>query len=335
MFYRQILVLGSIVTAAASLQSCSTEADIQQAEQECGEPLEEIKQQNQISDRCRAAILGLLPSSQANVESRSLTLLDQTNAGEREIVVAFTDEFGKALDLNDVLKLKISVENDGEIDDIASENVSVTAIKSTPQPDFLSLSFVSDYSGSMRDEDIRLGNELFGDLATLLSGIYESEVSIFSTTPKIQQDYTSDLANVLAGLELDSSFSRESTALYDAVGQATTRIIQRDTAARILVTSTDGAENASTEWTKSELLKQQGDYPVFKIMLGSLFSDVDELKALAGDNGVYIYAREMKYFKDNVLEVNKALSRAVTIKFPSAAGTVHISIGNQTYSIIP
>lgn len=74
----------------------------------------------------------------------------------------------------------------------------------------------------------------------------------------------------------------------------------RDRPIRLLVTATDGLENASTTYTKAQLIQTIDSNRIFVLMLGSLFSDVDEMEELAGENGVYFYAPSYSALKEAV-----------------------------------
>jgi hypothetical protein len=79
--------------------------------------------------------------------------------------------------------------------------------------------------------------------------------------------------------------------LYDGMGIALDGLVERDRPVKILMVSTDGAENASTRSTKPELLTTIQDHGVVVVMLGALLADVPEMRELTGQRGVLFYTR--------------------------------------------
>jgi hypothetical protein len=325
-------VLSSLLTAQVS---CSREEQIQDAERECGNiPFEEIKKQDQISDSCRDAVIPLLPYSATNVESRSLVLSDKIVGDDRELIVAFTNESGGPMELADILDMRVSLEEGGKIDQLEAGDFTVSALAEVDSgAPLLALSFVSDYSASMRDRDLEISGEMYSDLATILGGFSVADVSIFSSTVKKRQDFTDDLTQVLQTLKVDPNFARESTALLDGMGEAGERLAARANAAKIQLVATDGSENASTEWTAAELIDQQNSSGHLTIMMGSLFADLDEMKSLIGSSGVYVYASEISRLKEYAFNLNRALGRSVQLVIPKDSAKVNVTIGETVYTI--
>lgn len=281
----------------------------------CGDQtLDDLIKADGISDECRAKVESLLPSPQSNFKSR-LFVLGQTRAssGERTLYFMGAGAEGNALFTSSPAHVKVSLTVAGQVRALAEGEVSVAL---TASGDLLSLGVVNDYSASMRDSDLDVVSEIETDLFSTLPAIYEAEVTQFSTTVQLKQSFTPDPGKLLSAVALDEGYERESTALFDGMGSALDSLVSRPRPLRVLVVSTDGAENASMKYQKAQLLQTSRDKGVVVVMLGALFADVGTLKELAGDRGVYVYARGYNRLKSAMSGLIAALGQVVAVHLP-------------------
>ena len=102
--------------------------------------------------------------------------------------------------------------------------------------------------------------------------------------------------------------------------------------------STDGHENASELYTQSELINTINDNGVFVVMLGALLADVDELRDLAGNRGVYFYTPyydDMRALMSGYLD---SLAELVSVAIPpeyADADSIQIDVGDQSVTVEP
>lgn len=301
----------------------------------CGDQtLAEVAKGDAISDSCRDALESTLPQPQTSFESTLVVLGDvRDEAGERVIYVIGADQAGDALFTDLSAEVEVDIAVDGKTRVLETGEFSFELPSSG---DLLSLSIVDDYSASMRDEDLEVVSEIETDLFTYLPPIYESEVTLFSTTASVKQAYTEDSDALLAAVATDDEYERESTALYDGMGLGLTNLVKRERPLKVMLVSTDGAENASTLYEESELITTIDDEKVVVIMLGALLADVDSLKRLAGDRGIYVYARGYGRLKSAVAGLIESLSHVAAVHLPQEvadADSVTLKIDGQTLTV--
>ena len=199
--------------------------------------------------------------------------------------------------------------------------------------DLMSISIVTDYSGSMRDADIDNAALIYTDLFTALPSIYEAEAIVFSDEVTLQQTFTEDQTTILSAVARDDSIERSSTALYDGMGTALGYLTERTRPIKLLVTATDGLENASATYSKSQITSTISDNGVIVVMIGSLFSDVDELSDLAGSNGIYFFAQTYTEARTAMTTFISSLENIVRITVDNTyqnADTISVAIGSNT-----
>ncbi len=300
----------------------------------CGDQtLQDLIRSDGLSDECRDKVESFLPEPQSNFSARVAVLGDTVDGnGVRTIYFVAADADGNAIDPKGAADLSVSATVDGALRLLVTGEFSLEL----PQlGDVLSLSVVNDYSASMRDADLNDVAEIEHDLLSYLPPIYEAEVTQFSELVTLRQPFTSDQAALLAAVATDANFERTSTALYDGMGTALTSLNTRPRPVRVLVVSTDGKENASTMFMEPALLAaiEQGD--VFVIMLGALFADVDTLRRLAGDHGIYFYARGYGRLKSAVRELLESFGHVAALELPPefANGPVTITLAGQSVTL--
>ena len=216
--------------------------------------------------------------------------------------------------------------------------------------DVLSLGFVTDYSTSISDAELAKVSDIYSIILDSLSPpnlpqVLEGMVINFSNSILVKQDWTEDPALLQTAYQLDASFSRQNTALYDALGVALKRdpaviddgLVERCRPAHMLITFTDGADNASFTYTKETLLPIIQDSKAVMIMLGSLSADKTTLMDLAGDQGAFVYAYNLSGIQSTVEKWADSLSQMVKFTLDPAtgfnAGTITIKLGTETVAV--
>lgn len=309
-----LLSAGLVLSTLGSPFGCSTLSNLIDA---CDLSFEDVQQQNGISDGCRDAIESLLPEAQNNAASRLVVLGTEMVGGQRILYLHGIDSGGSPFTTEELQGASVTVIDGGTETALPAADFAITSLEGVTD-DLVSLSVVTDYSGSMADSDLDTAAEIFTDVFNILPPIFEAEVVLFSETVTQKLAFTEDRDALLAAVARDDSVERSSTALYDGMGTALSHLVARERPIRVLIASTDGLENASTGFTKDQLTATIGSNRILVLMLGSLFSDVDELKELAGTNGVYFYAPSYSSLKSSVANYITSLGEAVRITLDAA-----------------
>lgn len=285
----------------------------------CGDQtLAEVTKGDDLSDSCRKALESNLPEPQSNFESSLVVLGDVPDGkGGRTIYFIGGDREGDALFTDTPRAVSVQVTVNGKARVLAEGDFTVEL---PAEGDLLSLAVVNDYSASMREEDLDVVSEIETDLFTVLPPLYEAEVTLFSTLATTQQEFSENSEALLSAVGRDDNYERESTALYDGMGTALDSLVLRDRPLKVMLVSTDGAENASMSYEEAELISTIDDEKVVVIMLGALLADVPTLKRLSGDRGVYFYARGYGRLKTAVAGLIESLSHMAAIHLPKAVG---------------
>jgi hypothetical protein len=205
--------------------------------------------------------------------------------------------------------------------------------------ELLSLQFVNDYSASMRDDDLDVVSTIHNDILDVLpSAVYEGEATFFSTEVTVKQPFTDDESALRSALERDSSIERETTALYDGMGTGLTSLLGRDRPLKLIVVSTDGLENASSEFSKADILSLLQQNHVGVLMLGAVFSDVAEMRELAGPYGVFFYTPGYEDLRAYVQQYVSSLANLALLRLPpeyANASEVQISVAGEQVNVDP
>jgi hypothetical protein len=279
----------------------------------CGISLEDLANQNTISADCRAAIESLLPQPEENVRGRMLVLGAQMEVDGASIVVAAVDEAAVPVKLSASGTLQVSVTRGGTTEVLPAGAFEVHGLGSLTVPTF-SIGFVTDYSGSMTTQDIMDASALSKALVNTLPPIFEAEVVIFSKEVSRKLAFTDDRNQILAALEVDSNFKRESTALYDAMATSLGNLGARTRPVKILVTTTDGRENSSKTFKKEDVLAASSRHGVFTVMLGGLFADTKVMKELTEPNGAFAYARSVRAATEAAMVLVQAIGEGARVR---------------------
>ncbi len=283
----------------------------------CGDQtLEELMTADEISDSCRDALESWLPDPQNSAEGKLLVLGERVDEdGSRLLYLQGVDTEGAALTAEALAEATVSIDIGGEATVLAAADISITVVVDIAS-DIFSIAVVNDYSASMRDGDLDDMELIHTDLFSYFPPLYEAEVTYFSETVDVKLPFSEDADAVLAAVARDNSYDRTSTALLDGMGTALDSLVTRERPVKVMIVGTDGAENASTQYTQSQLLNTIEQQGVFVIMLGALMADVDALRTLAGDRGVYFYARGYGRLRNAVQPFLESFAEMVQIGIP-------------------
>ena len=310
--------------------------------------LEAIGNINDIPHEC----LSMLPTPEDNLLGRIFILGTQIDpqSGALRIFVNGTDKDGNPLQRTDFESATVSIDgipvsiNGIPVDtrDLVSDIVA--------GDDVLSLGFVTDYSTSISDAELAKVSDIYSIILDSLSPpnlpqVMEGMVINFSNSILVKQDWTEDPDLLKTAYQLDAGFSRQNTALYDALGVALKRdpavdndgLVERCRPAHMLITFTDGADNASFTYTKETLLPIIQDSKAVMIMLGSLSADKTTLMNLAGNQGAFVYAYNLSGIQSTVQKWADSLSQMVKFTLDPAtgfdAGSITITLGGETVEV--
>lgn len=283
----------------------------------CGDQtLEDLIHGDTLSDECRKKVESHLPKPASSFASRIVVLgTASRDGGGTTLYVVGADADGKALFDGAPSDVKVHWDIGAETSQLIEVEGDVEVTLKLPE-DVFSIGIVNDYSGSMRDEDLANVSEIETDILTILPPVHETEVTQFSEAVTVVQPFTEDKDALLAAVDIDHEYERSSTALLDGVGTALDRLIARERPVKLLIVSTDGAENASTKYEESDIINKANAHHVPIIMLGALFAHVPTLKRLSADRGVFFYARDYRALKSAVRGFIESLGQIVAIHLP-------------------
>jgi uncharacterized protein YjbI with pentapeptide repeats len=329
-------IIFSLLTCLISLHGCgSLSTTATNAISACSDQtLAELKSQNDLTDDCRSAVEALLSSAQDNLSGKIVALGGHTPTGTTTPTVYFhgRNSSGTTLTTTDYESATVVVtDSAGTETTLASSEFTVASLAGATD-DLVSISVVTDYSASMRDADLDTVTLIYTDLFGAIPAIYEAEAVQFSAAVTEKQDYTADSTTILAALARDDTVTRTSTALYDGMGEALANLTARTRPIKLLIVATDGLENSSATFTKSQVTTSISTNKVVVLMIGTLFSDLDALKDLAGSNGLYFYAPSYSKIRTNMASYTEALGNLVKMTLDSthaSAASVKVTIGDD------
>jgi len=310
--------------------------DIGRIEICAGMTLDELSRARTVSDECKALLESYLPRPADNFSDRLMVLgSEERSDGSLRVFIAGADTGGAALDADAFASATVSI-SDGNGGFVAAQgSFTVTLVADVPD-DFMSIGIVNDYSGSMSLADLGVVERIETDLFTVLPPVYEGEVTLFSTNVSVKQAFTSDESSLLEAVVRDTSFERDLTALYDGMGTGLDSLVERTRPIRILLVSTDGLENSSKMHTKAEIIETVSNEGIPVIMLGALFADVPELRALAGPRGVFFYTPLYADLRAEMNRVLDALANTVVVDIAAedaAERPLRIEVGGTSVEI--
>jgi len=297
-----------------------------------GKFVDELQQEDGLSDECRADIAPYLPDPVSSFEGRLITLGEQEDAtGAVSLYLHGVDDAGRVFGAAEWDRARVIVWRDGEATELSTADFSVQLLGDSSER-FLSIAMVDDYSSSMLDSDLDDVEVLQLDILECLPPRAEGSVTYFSEEILLKQDYTEDRMELETALRRDDDFERSMTALYDGMGTALEQLVERDRPVRVLLVSSDGLENASTEWDQEEILELVEAEDITVVMLGALFADLDEMRALTEHDGVFFYTPFYADMGDQVDEYVRSLKQMARITLPSAfagAERIEIEVGGE------
>lgn len=320
---------------ALGLTACNLdidEGDIDAILKACGGmTLEELKTTNSISEECRDAINDLLPDDEDNLVGNVVAAGSGEIGGDRVLLIIGADSTGTPLDLTTT---EVTVVADGEVVPETSFEVGLAA---DLDGIVVSSACALDYSGSMLDGDIDDAIEVYEALFSIPVGL-EADYRIFSDEVLLKTGFTADNDTLHSALVRDDAFERESTALFDAMGDGITAASGRDGLVKLLVVATDGGENSSkTYTTESQLFEMAQQSDVRVVVIGSLLSDLAFMKRAAKEtDGFYFYSKAFGSLKALVESFIDAMAQmgAVIITDPaySNSDTYEVTVDGTTVS---
>lgn len=301
-----------------------------------GMTLGELVDAQTLSDDCKQQVESYLPQAENDFKGRLIVLGQQEGEdGSLALYVHGVDAKGEAISAKAFSELSVTASIDGETVTLESEDITTRAGENLTG-DLLSIAFVNDYSGSMSEADLSVTAEIESDLIGVLPDIFEGEVTLFSTEVETRLTFTEERDDLLDAVSVDETFTRDLTALYDGMGVGLDSLIERKRPIRLLVVATDGQENESKTYVKSQLLQTIGEHEVCVLMLGSLFSDPDELRGFTGSCGAYFYTPSYGDLKSAVMAYVDSLRGLTQLTIPAelrGEGKIELKWGEFTTEI--
>ncbi|MCA2960008.1 MAG: VWA domain-containing protein [Silvanigrellales bacterium] len=236
------------------------------------------KEEDKVTDGCREALLNLLPKPESDVTPRLVAAGATATSSAVSLPLIGLPFSGRATGFD------ISTSIDGGQTFAASKANALGSGR-------IAVSLVTDYSGSMRESDVKAAEAVNSALWGCLPSTVKSQVIAFSDTVKERKAFAANtpLASVL---NVDEGVERKTTALNDALLFATDALKTTGADVRLLIVHTDGQENAS-KTTKEALLKAMDSARVVPIVIGSFLADVPAAKELSKGRGFFVYARQL------------------------------------------
>ncbi len=293
-----------------------------------GKFIDEIQSDEGLSEECREELEPSMEDPEDNFDGRVVTLGSQYDAaGNLALYLHGATPTGQALAPADFARATVMVTTaEGETVELAAGELGLTAVGDSAE-DLVSLALVNDYSGSMLDHDLDNVEALQLDIVECLPPATEASVTFFSDEAEVRLGFTEQRGPLAAAVARDDDYERSMTALYDGMGTALDALVARDRPVRILMVSSDGLENASTEWDKTELLDTVRDEDITVVMLGALFADLYEMDDLTRHDGVFFYTPFYDDMGELAGEYIRSLKNMVEVTIPAEyAGAEAISI---------
>jgi hypothetical protein len=219
----------------------------------------------------------------------------------------------------------VTVDGAVRLDNGVDVGVGGVSVRSLGNGDPISLSILTDYSVSIPQASLETISEIYEVVLNSLPSGFEAQVLNFSNLTDVRQDWTTNRQTLLAAVQFDQDIFRANTALYDGIGNSLYReapglgLSDRCQPARMLLTYTDGVDNASFLYNKNDLLDEIDSSRTVAIMLGTVNSNKAELEEFAGTRGAFVYAFDVDDFTQDILNWAESLENIV--EFVIDAGT--------------
>lgn len=275
----------------------------------------QLKFRDEVDDSCRAEVEGLRPDPVDTFRQRLILLGEEVGAdGARSLYLLGSDDAGRALPVDAWASVSAEVTMpDGSVTSLSSERLDVTPLDGREEA--VAVSWVIDYSASMREGDLDAVQVFAGTLLDALPLDHEAAVTVASTEPTAVQGLTTDRDLVDAALARRKG-SREGAALRDAMGLAVSELASQSRPVRLLVLVQDGPDNASDEYSHRELLSLTTEHRISGLVLAALFADASEMRPLFGERGVSFQAPSIRDLGNQLGEYVAALDQAVILTIP-------------------
>ena len=268
--------------------------------------------------------------------------------GELKLYVHGVKQNGQPMTIADFEQAVLSV-GGTDFDRPADWDVAAVANGS-----ILSVATLADYSTSIKDTDLEGMGDLYDIVINGIPAGFESEHINFSSTAGVpaitvkpgvaDPHWTSNLNDLLDANDLDATQERDNTTLFDAMGVAlmgptnnwlnplgdSHGLVERTTPASLLITQTDGQDNASLSITQNELTALIDRCHTTTVMLGTFRSEVDAqvLEDLAGTRGIAVNALNTNFLEEAIKPYAESLGNLVV--FTVSPGT---GFANETVTI--
>jgi hypothetical protein len=221
----------------------------------------------------------------------------------------------------------VTVDGTVRLDNGVDVNGGGVTVQLVPDGSPISLAFLTDYSFSIDNAGLEEIGLLYQQVLNALPAGFEAQVLNFSDFSEVRQDWTEDVPTLLDAVQFDPNMNRNNTAFYDGIGSTLYRddevdgfgLSERCRAARILVSYTDGIDNASFTYNKADLLTEIDDSRTVAIMLGTQNADKAELDEFAGSRGAFVYAFDVDDLSQAFVEWATSLGTIVEIVIEDGA----------------
>ncbi|MFT5505384.1 MAG: hypothetical protein ACI845_003182 [Gammaproteobacteria bacterium] len=171
------------------------------------------------------------------------------------------------------------------------------------------VSYIQDYSGSMTDTDIEDASRYQGYFDGILpEGSPRQVIRFNQQVVDVTNGFIQSEIDIENALTEDDTFIRGATALYDSWGKGIFDLKARDENIQIVILSTDGRENSSTEFTRSSLSSLIESSSVYTIVLASSFADKKDLKDILGNKGTLIYNYKIRELEQQIQELTDSFN---------------------------
>jgi hypothetical protein len=279
--------------------------NLEDVEKNCNNlSIEELRKQNTISEECKKSIQDLLPKPQSYLGDKLLKTGIKLSSTYDTVYFSLSDKNGNTEPL-DTSKIKIVSWSEGLERDITK---NIAWVKGNLN---YSLGVVVDYSASMSADDINDAYYILNLFLNIITFLNNSEANhiIFSTSVTEKSQYVSGSKMLKTLLTKDTSYLRESTSLYDAIGFGLESLSIRTRPAKILIVFTDGEENSSKKFNVDKIINLANDNNITIILVGSLFSDIDAFELISnGTKGIYLYNSKIKDLETNLTKAGQILT---------------------------
>jgi Ca-activated chloride channel family protein len=189
-----------------------------------------------------AHVSGAPPGSDASAYTARVTQVDRTQFPKITVYTSITDASGKPLSASPNLSVEVL-----EGEEVVYRGTLFTAAEARPPlPPATAVVLVLDCSGSMAGGKFQGAQAAARSFVRLAPPGYSFAVVRFDTTTEVRCALTDDRAQAIDAI--DKLRVGGNTALQDGIGVGL-ELLRGRTGRRLVLTLTDGEENASTRWT--------------------------------------------------------------------------------------